>query len=112
MAIEVLRNDREIELVAPGSVTANTQICIQNLVVVYKKSGTTSDVIPAVVKGRIKGVTKSAAAAWTAGQKLYWDDTTEKCWKTTATSASSLCQNVVAGAAAAQADTTGTIEIL
>lgn len=112
MAVEIERADLVLAIRPAGTVTAGQMDVVQNLWGVWQNAGTTAADAPFCVKGRFKGVTKTSGAAWTAGQRLYWDDTTEQTWKTTSTSASTLMQNVVAGAAAASGDTTGTIEII
>jgi predicted RecA/RadA family phage recombinase len=59
-----------------------------------------------LMEGLIKDAPKATGAAWTMGQKLYWDDTAKKFTGTS--SANTLCG--YAAAPAASGDTTGSVD--
>jgi predicted RecA/RadA family phage recombinase len=111
MAIEIERCDKSIEILLTGTVTAGSAAKHQNLWGVYQKGGDTGEYVPFCVAGRFKGVVKATGTAWTAGQKLYVHDNTAKTFKTTATSAETLEQHIVAGEAATATPVVGTVEI-
>jgi predicted RecA/RadA family phage recombinase len=111
MAIEIERADKVMAFRPAGTVSAGEADVVQQIWGVWMKAGTTAADAPFCIHGRFKGVTKTAGATWTIGQRLYWDDTTEQTFKTGSTSASTLMQNIIAGKAAESADTTGTVEI-
>lgn len=111
MAIEIERLDKAIEVVLTGNATVGTAAVHQNLWGVYLKTGVSGDLVGFAVAGRFKGVTKTTGAAWTAGQKLYVHDNTGNPFKTTATSAVTVEQHIVAGEAATATPVVGTVEI-
>jgi predicted RecA/RadA family phage recombinase len=112
MAIEIERADKWIEVVTAGAVTVGTAALHQNMWGVYGATGAaTGAVVPFCVAGRFKGVTKATGTAWVAGAKLYIHDNTAKTFKTTATSAETIEQHVIAGEAADATPVVGTVEI-
>lgn len=114
MAIAIERCDLAIPIVLTGTVTVNTMALHQNCIGVYMKGGVSNDTVPFLIKGRVSGVAKldGTGLTWTAGQILYWDDTTEKEFKTTSTGASTLANTPIAYSAAGATATTGTVELI
>lgn len=98
-----------LPIVLTGTVTALSFAVHQGRPGIYMKGGDSGAVVPFKVKGRINGVKKKSGATWTAGQKLYWDATTELQFQTTATGMTDY--GVYAAAAAGSSDTTGDIII-
>ncbi len=114
MAIRVERCDQTLPIVLAGTVSVNTVALHEGVLGVYLKGGVKNDKVPFLIKGRVSGVKKKAGTGltWTAGKRLYWDNTTEKQCQTNATGGSALSNSLIAGAAAGATDTTGTIELI
>lgn len=96
------------EFVAPsGGVTSGTPVKIQDLVVIPAVTAAEDATFNALVKGVVRGVAKATGATWTAGQKLYWDDSAKKF---TTTSGGNTLIGTAAAAATSDA-TTGDVAL-
>lgn len=103
-----------LAIVLTGDVTAGTFAVHQGVFGMYMQDGKSGNTVAFKIKGRINGVTKKGATGltWTAGQRLYFDNTTEQQFQTNATGGVTIAQNVVAAAAATATATTGDIILL
>jgi len=99
-----------IAIVLTGTVTANTIAVHQGRIGLYLKGGDSGATVPFKILGRINGAKKKSGATWTAGQKLYWDNTTELQFQTGSTGGTDY--GVYAAAASGSSDTTGDIIII
>ena len=104
------QNGSILEFIAPsGGVVAGVPIIVQNVVVVPIASAAIGIAFQGRVEGVISGVIKTAGAAWTTGQVLYFD-TADGAFKT-ATNATAR-RAAIAAAPAQSAATTGDVKLL
>lgn len=95
-----------MDFTAPsGGVTVGTFLLIGALLVFANVSADEGELFAGVRKGLFADVDKATGSAWTEGAKIYWDDTNSRF--TTAASGNTLVG--VAAAAAASADSTGSV---
>lgn len=108
MPSNFIQQGRTLTFIAPsGGVTNGVLILVQNMVVVP----TSTALVGVAFEGDVEGVfgcIKTAGAAWTTGQVLYWDTATGGF--TTAASATARRAGFAA-AAALSADTVGVVKL-
>lgn len=109
MAGDFVQPGRTLTFIAPsGGVTNGVPVLVQNVVVVPNSTVA----VGIAFEGDIEGVftlPKTAGAAWTAGQVLYWDSAAGSF----ATAQSATARRAgVAAAAALSADTTGNVKLI
>ena len=101
-----IQEGRDLDLVAPYDVTAGKGFMVGALFAVAMGDALSA----AAVVGRTEGVfdlVKVGSQAWTAGDKVYWDNTNKYCTKTS--TGNTLIGIALADVASGAGDTTGRV---
>lgn len=100
------QNGDVLDLVAPaGGVVSGTPVKIGQMIVVPQATAAVGVVFAGVRKGVFAGVAKATGAAWSEGDRLYWNDTNKNFTKTS----TGATECAIAVKAAASGDATGTV---
>lgn len=104
-------SDRAVFVAPSGGVTDGTPVKVEDLVVVPTEDADATESFVGVYRNHvIRGAPKPATEAWAVGEALYWDDSEKEFTTGTDTGTNKLAGIVVT--AAAEADTTGDVELL
>lgn len=96
-----------LTVVAPADVTSDGIFFAGGIIGIYSHDAKSGTNVAIVTEGVFANQPKDTAAAWVFGDQLYWDNTAKKFTKT----ATNNKLVGVAVAAAAQADTVGTVKL-